>query len=295
MLVTNNKIDGGVVVANEGKSGNGVVLTHNGVFHADEITAIALLIIFGVMVNTIVRSRDIEIINEFKSSDDGLLIDVGGEYNPKNGIFDHHHNRDGVDGKASAGIIADMLKISEDKYPSLSKLISEVDTQDIGVKLNPDNHFSNIIKSFNIITPFGEDNNSAFEEALRFAVRYLLNLKLQDEADYADRLEVEKAEIREVSGVRVVVRSKDDKFIMAAKFAGKADIIVSYDKQQECWSVQTAPIESGSFASKYKLVKGCKGEIFTHPAGFISKLKAEGGKIYPIVDGVGEVKIPVEE
>jgi len=296
MLVVNNKIENGeVVVVNEDKAGNGVVLTHNGVFHADELTAISLLIIFGVMVNTIVRTRDVDVIDEFKISNDGLLIDIGGEFNPDNGVFDHHHNKDGVNGKASAGIIADMLQISEEKYPSLSKLIAEVDSQDIGVKLNPDNHFSNIIKSYNVITPFGEDNNDAFKMALEFTVRYLLNLKLQDEADYVDRLEVEKAEIREVNRVKVVVRSKESKFIPAIKFAGKADLVISYDAQQNCWSVQTAPIKAGDFASKYKLVKGCKEEIFTHPAGFISKLKSVNGYVYPIVDGVGEVKIPVEE
>jgi len=296
MLVVNNKIENGeVTVVNEDRAGEGVVLTHNGVFHADEITAIALLVIFGVVVNTIVRTRDVDTIENFKSSKEGLLIDIGGEFNPDNGIFDHHHERDGVGGKASAGIIADMLKISEDKYPSLSRLIAEVDAQDIGSKLNEPNHFSNIIKSYNVITPFGEDNNNAFEEALRFTVRYLLNLKIQDEADYADKLEIEKAKVINIAGVDIVVRGKSDKFIMAAKFAGKADLVISYDAQQNCWSVQTAPIKAGDFASKYKLVKGAKGEVFTHPAGFISKLKAEGGKIYPIIDSVGEVEISVEE
>jgi len=296
MLVTNNEIKNDELrVVNSGIAGKGVVLTHNGVFHADEIVAISLLIIFGVMINTVIRSRDNDVIEEFKTSSEGLLIDIGGEYDPFNGCFDHHFSREGINGKASAGIIAQMLQVHEDKYPSLVKLINEVDSQDIGVKLNEPNHFSNIIKSFNIITPFGEDNNKAFEEALRFTVRYLLNLKLQDEADYLDKMEVEKANVREISGVNVVVRGKDAKFIMAAKFAGKADLVISYDKQQNCWSVQTAPIESGSFASKYKLVKGAKGEVFTHPAGFISKLKDVDGYVCPIVEGVGEVKIPVEE
>ena len=64
------------------------IQTHSGGFHADDVTAVTLLTNFyndlGHEV-TIVRSRNPE---TFPESD--ILVDVGKEYNPLQGKFDHH-------------------------------------------------------------------------------------------------------------------------------------------------------------------------------------------------------------
>lgn len=60
-----------------------IIAVHDGIFHADEIFAIALLsIIFEI---AIVRSRDPE---RLKTAD--MRVDVGGIYNPDTEDFDHH-------------------------------------------------------------------------------------------------------------------------------------------------------------------------------------------------------------
>ena len=58
------------------------IVTHDGVFHADEVTACAFLRHFG----EIVRTRDPEIVND----PDNLVLDVGGIHDPENNRFDHH-------------------------------------------------------------------------------------------------------------------------------------------------------------------------------------------------------------
>lgn len=64
-----------------------VIVTHNGVFHADESMACALLSRFtpGFKDAEIRRSRDSKVI---ESAD--VVVDVGGVYDPQANRFDHH-------------------------------------------------------------------------------------------------------------------------------------------------------------------------------------------------------------
>jgi uncharacterized UPF0160 family protein len=60
------------------------IVTHNGNFHADDVFSVAALkSIFSSF--TLIRTRDLEII-----STADIVIDVGGEYDPEKGRFDHH-------------------------------------------------------------------------------------------------------------------------------------------------------------------------------------------------------------
>ncbi len=258
--------------------------THNGVFHADEITAIAVIKIFTGSNPEIIRTRDKDVLNNILQ-EGGILIDVGGEYNFEKGIFDHHHSKNGVNNMASAGIIADALGITEEKYPLLVSLIREVDAQDLGIKRNPEHHFSNIVKSFNGLADNPSNNDDAFEKALEFAVNYITTLKKQDELNLFYKKEVEETVIKEINGIKVAVRRKDDKFVPAVEFTGEADLVLSWDKQQNCWSLQAVPLTKGDFKSKYKIVSA-DNPVFIHPAGFIAKIKDTGEGIkFEVKDG----------
>ncbi len=61
-----------------------VVVTHNGAFHADEVSAVAILK-RAIPDIGIVRSRKPEIIAEAD-----FVVDVGQIYDPKKNLFDHH-------------------------------------------------------------------------------------------------------------------------------------------------------------------------------------------------------------
>lgn len=61
-----------------------VVCTHDNVFHADEVLAIAIVRLINPNV-TIIRTRNEDVL---QSAD--FRIDIGGKYDPETGDFDHH-------------------------------------------------------------------------------------------------------------------------------------------------------------------------------------------------------------
>lgn len=60
------------------------IVTHNGIFHADDVFAVAILRAIFPLVS-IVRTRDQKITTLAD-----VAVDVGHEYNPARGRFDHH-------------------------------------------------------------------------------------------------------------------------------------------------------------------------------------------------------------
>ena len=106
--------------------------THDGTFHADEVTACALLIVFNLVDrDKIIRTRDPAILEKCE-----YVCDVGGIYNPSKKRFDHHQV-DYQGEMSSAGMVTLYLKeqkiIDERFYDVLSRsLISGVDAHDNG-------------------------------------------------------------------------------------------------------------------------------------------------------------------
>lgn len=66
------------------------IVTHNGVFHADEVFAIAALRCFGVEV-PVVRTRNREVLEEAINDEQTIVVDIGGVFDPDKLNFDHHH------------------------------------------------------------------------------------------------------------------------------------------------------------------------------------------------------------
>ncbi|WP_213318625.1 MYG1 family protein [Chlamydiifrater volucris] len=151
---------------------------HDGSFHADEVAACALLIIFGLVdEDKIVRTRDPE-----KLSSCEYVCDVGGVYSPEQKRFDHHQSS--YSGAwSSAGMVLDYLrligKLVSEEYDFLNnQLIHGIDEQDNGRCFSPEGFcsFSDIIK---IYSPQEEaDNNEHFEEAFKKALSFTKDLIL---------------------------------------------------------------------------------------------------------------------
>ncbi len=61
-----------------------IVATHNGNFHADDVFSVAAL--RSVLPSfKLIRTRNLDLIAKAD-----IVIDVGGEYDPDTGRFDHH-------------------------------------------------------------------------------------------------------------------------------------------------------------------------------------------------------------
>ena len=154
--------------------------THDGTFHADEVTACALLLLFNLIdKNEIRRTRDLDILNQCE-----YVCDVGGEYNPAEKLFDHHQVE--YQGAfSSAGMILLYLKnrefLNAKEYDFFNlNLILGVDAHDNGKDPQIPGlcTYSNVISSF---TPIPQDVSHeildrAFFEALDFAYGYLTRI-----------------------------------------------------------------------------------------------------------------------
>ena len=154
--------------------------THSGSFHADEVTACALLLLFNLIDrDKIIRSRDSQ-----KYVNVEFVCDVGGVYNPNIKRFDHHQSN--YHGNlSSAGMVLQYLKdaaiINEKMYDFFNRsLILGVDAIDNG-KSTPMVGFctfSAVVANFVPAEYDVEENklDASFFEALDFVFGHLKRL-----------------------------------------------------------------------------------------------------------------------
>ncbi len=154
--------------------------THDGTFHADEVTACALLLHFQLIDDEkIVRTRDPE-----KLALCEYVCDVGGVYDPQIKRFDHHQV--GYQGElSSAGMILQYLKeekkIGDPIYLFLNRsLILGVDAHDNGRVAYETGwcSFSHVISNFVPIEydASHEEQTQGFYRALAFVLGHLARL-----------------------------------------------------------------------------------------------------------------------
>lgn len=79
----------GVYKQQKRKYGEINVLTHDGLFHADEIFSIALLRLFHKKIN-IVRTRNKDLLQAAVTDRTVFVLDAGNNYDPARKNFDHH-------------------------------------------------------------------------------------------------------------------------------------------------------------------------------------------------------------
>lgn len=151
--------------------------THDGTFHADEVTACALLLYFGLIDrDKIYRTRDAS-----KLAICEYVCDVGGVYDPARKLFDHHQAS--YSGEwSSAGMVLHFLLethlITDEVYHLFQRsLIGGVDAHDNGraMVLRGYCTFSQVISNFTPITydPSLEEQRKFFMEAVEFVVGHL--------------------------------------------------------------------------------------------------------------------------
>jgi uncharacterized UPF0160 family protein len=154
--------------------------THDGTFHADEITACALLLLFGLIdLDKVDRTRDPEALDACE-----YVCDVGGIYDPSIKRFDHHQ-ADYQGELSSAGMVMRYLRdkgvIDIEIYLFFNRsLILGIDAHDNGRMTSESGTctFSQVVSNF--VPPVYDapppDQNAAFFQALEFVVGHLRRL-----------------------------------------------------------------------------------------------------------------------
>ena len=281
----------------KGKMNKLKVVAHNGIFHTDEVLAIAALELFNDKDGgiSITRTRDKDTID---SAD--VVFDVGGVYDPENCRFDHHQpsfNEGRYEGNlfSSAGLcwkhygyeigrnfgIRDPsdLKFFH-KYVD-DRIFLPVDRIDTGERRprNGELHFSQLISMMN------DGDDESFQSAVTFAKLTLITIIKEACKKIKERDKMEKMK-KEQKGNKILVM---DEFIQWTTFISARDgfeRVVFPDVFSGTWRVQVRGKSSslpsswgglnGEALSKETGVADC---IFCHRALFIAGNKTREGAI----------------
>lgn len=154
--------------------------THDGTFHADEVTACALLLMFNrIDPDKIYRTREPSVLERCE-----YVCDVGGSYDITRKVFDHHQVE--YQGPlSSAGMVLRYLKesgsIDAVEYEFFNRsLIMGVDAHDNGQEPPVVGYcsFSNVVSNFNPVEhgTAPEVQDRQFGEAVNFVLGHLIRL-----------------------------------------------------------------------------------------------------------------------
>jgi len=278
------------------------IVTHDGIFHADDVFAVAAAKILFPEAG-IVRSRNNSVISE-----GDLVIDVGGVYDPTNGRFDHHQAGGVViEGRQYAALglfwrqygarTVLALWLGQTVFSGLSdhqaervaqmvddRLVKAIDYHDLNGSRTTDPAqpptfgISQAVSGFN--TPAFLSTNPAwaggdgFDDALEFASTVLRNLIVGGiYAELGDD-EVEEAAYAAKDGVAVLKRFLPWQGVMT-RFPGITHVVFpaiggGWNAQQVSRDRSFPANWLGKSGSSLSETSGIQVGKFCHPGGFIS-------------------------
>lgn len=306
------------------------LITHSGTFHADDVTAAAILTALHPGAE-VVRTRDFATIEAARGKD--IVFDVGSAYSHPDRRYDHHmtdapRRPDGTP-YSSVGLVwlhygMSYLALSlETREPDfLSRvwkavdggLVREIDLLDNGIGSISASSLPAIVDDFNPAWDGEGDIDSAFADAVATARPIL-----------ARRVSAIAARERAATVVReAATRSDDPRIIVlpssmpweSALFEGGFDqaLYVVYPKSEDAWYCAAVPPEPGSFAQRRPLpaawaglrdqeladVSGIPDATFCHPGRFVCGARSREGivsmaraacAVHPDVDALpGQIK-----
>ena len=250
------------------------VVTHNGIWHADEVLAIALLSLVVGEVD-VIRTRDVDVIENYKSLYSVYVLDVGGEYNPRYLNFDHHMRdfdlKNSYGNKMSTfGLMVKYLEqhFSEGVYNQLLEFANRVDCQDNGISASPELYWISDMNALN-----------DFESMVKMAADWLRAKFIKWNQYDIDTQAVERVEVRGkfvVSDVRIPIDERLNK---------NPDVLLAVYPAHSGYNIQSlnvglakdfsvrcpAPEEwRGLTGDELSAKVGIPGMVFCHAGGFLT-------------------------
>ncbi|MPY21714.1 MYG1 family protein [Shewanella psychropiezotolerans] len=241
------------------------IVTHDGNFHADDVFSIAALKCVFPTFN-LVRTRNADIIAKAD-----VVLDVGGEYDPDAGRFDHHQRggagerEDGIP-YSSFGLIwkkygLEICQGDQELATSVDAgLVSTIDAIDCGhvTGVATGISLSHTISMFNPTWQEEGDFDASFNEAVDFASRILTRFIASANGGISAKAIVAKA-IDDAEDPRVIVLEKYTPWKRTVHALSEAALYVVYPSQSGQWRIQTVPAELGSFEDRKSLPKAWAG------------------------------------
>ena len=245
-----------------------LIITHNKTFHADEVTAVALLRVFtdeNIIVNRVDHNT-----TDFSNCD--LVIDIGKKFDGVK-YFDHHQYKGG---KSSAGLIWDYLNLN-DKYPKISKLIDLIDKNDTGVQKAKPFEFSSLIKCFNSSDLNSKLQDEQFNKAVEFAITIITSLKNMQE-DLINAKKIVKNSFNFDSNPNIIELEEFTPHwttYINGNTTPNIKAVVWEDEEEGVWKVKVPSKNLGSFELNGKAFKQNNEMVFVHSAGHFAIAKDE--------------------
>lgn len=241
------------------------VVTHNGNFHADDVFSIAVLKHVYPSFN-LVRTRDKALMD---SAD--IVIDVGGQYDPDAGRFDHHQR--GGAGERENGIPYSSFGLVWQKYGLAlcdnnqavadrvdAGLVSTIDAIDCGHVEGVQQGIS-LSQTISMYNPTWEESpefDKCFDEAVEFASRMLTRFIASASGSVNAKAIVAKA-IESAEDPRVIVLEKYTPWKKTVHILSSEALYMVYPSHSGQWILQTVPFEPGSFEDRKSLPKAWAG------------------------------------
>ncbi|MFT6927054.1 MAG: uncharacterized UPF0160 family protein [Psychromonas sp.] len=241
------------------------IATHNGNFHADDVFSIAALKqIFPSF--KLIRTRDLELIGKAD-----IVLDVGGEYDPDAGRFDHHQRggageRENGIPYSSFGLIwkkygVEICKGNQDLANAVDAgLVSTIDAIDCGhvEGVSKGISLSQTISMFNPTWQEESYFDDCFDEAVDFAARVLSRFMASADGGISAKVIVAKA-IENALDPRVIVLEKYTPWKRTVHALSSEALYMVFPSQTGQWRIQTVPVEPGSFEDRKSLPKAWAG------------------------------------
>jgi len=239
------------------------IATHKGIFHADEVTAIALLKVFTE--NTIEVSRLDHNTEDFSSFD--MVVDIGKKLDNTK-YFDHHQYKGG---KSSAGLLWDYIGVQED-YHKISKLIKMVDDNDTGVTKAEPFEYSSLIKCYNHQDIHSQAQEKQFEKAVKFAQTIIISLKEAQEAmEEAKEIVANSFLFDHNPAILELPRFTSHwTSYINGELTPHIKAVVWEDEEESTYKVKIPPKRLGSFDLNGKPLPQDDSMKFVHSAGFFA-------------------------
>lgn len=241
------------------------IATHNGNFHADDVFSIAALKhIFPSF--ELIRTRDSVLIEKAD-----IVIDVGGEYDPDKGRFDHHQR--GGAGERENGIPYSSFGLIWKKYGLAickenqdvanavdSGLVSVIDAIDCGHVEGIYNGIS-LSQTISMFNPTWQEDthfDTCFDEAVDFASHILTRFIASANGGISAK-EIVASAIENAEDPRIIVLEKYIPWKRTVHALSDQALYMVYPSPSGQWRIQTVPIEPGSFEDRKPLPRQWAG------------------------------------
>ena len=241
------------------------IATHSGNFHADDVFSIAALKSI-LPPFKLIRTRDLGLIAKVD-----IVVDVGGEYNPDTGRFDHHQ-RGGAGGRENGIPYSSFGLVWQKNGLALCKgnrevanavdagLVSTIDAIDCGhvEGVAKGISLSHTISMFNPTWQEDSDFDHCFDQAVGFASQLLLRFIATAEGGLNAKAIVAKA-IDNAQDPRVILLEKYTPWKKTVHALSDQALFMVYPSLSGQWMLQTVPVEPGSFEDRKSLPKAWAG------------------------------------